>query len=421
MIINHYFFLKLVMFFLFLTPSISFIPGVPNIRLEEILLILWLSLVLIFKKISVSDFIDSGSVWLVAFFLLVPISMLSGIFTGYSGEFSDLNQYVRFTKYVAACLLAWLAFKSCDTDRIKDFTSFILIVGAFLSVVVFVQYFDIGSLNVHYVHLISDNQSQGLLGLAYLVRPIGFVGNPNILGFLLAMLFIVSLAWLCHYKNFSGVFYAALFFSAIVITLSRSALVAVIVGTLFFALHRTFFSGSRVSGFLLLSLLAGLSLLAYVTLQVPYIYENFTWRFVRGLDLATDTSLRARFSNWGESYEAIEKNIIFGAGPLRRYDFQFHADNDYLWIMRSYGVAGLILLTLFFVKGILRSGYDAIPGLRISLLAASVVFMIPATVFSSLVLFPVLIIIISMLGACQSDKIKALHRKNITGFHKFER
>src|SRR5690606_10052903 len=87
--------LKAVLAALILTPPIKIVPGVPAIRVDEVLLVVWgvLSFTL-WRGRGVSTYVPM-LLPLTMFFALIPLSILNGMWHGFAVSFGDLNQIIR--------------------------------------------------------------------------------------------------------------------------------------------------------------------------------------------------------------------------------------------------------------------------------------------------------------------------------------
>lgn len=386
-----------VLFFLLLTPSLGVLSGFPSIRLEEVLSFSWLLLGFLTGKISFSYFIKTRIVYALLFLFLLPLSILSGVMGGFDGSLSDLNQFVRFLKYIAIYMLSLYYFNRYDEAGKKQALSFIMTLGVVLVFIAVSQYYNFFGMNKFYLEYVLDKESQGLLSGVGFRRPVGMVGNPNELGFLFSMLIIVSIYYAVRYSA-SGWFYSLVFFIGLALTLSRSSLASALIGSSLL-LCAYLFKLSLGKKLVFITLLLFSSFIVANVAYHEYVYDKFTWRFESGVNFSDDNSFNARINNWEESLDILSEAPFFGAGPLRRVSFKHAVDNDWLLIARSYGVVGVFVFFLFVLAGVFRREDVFLKSFHVSLCLALFLYMIPASGFHSLVLFPTFLVFLAFIDS----------------------
>ncbi|WP_164219915.1 O-antigen ligase family protein [Virgibacillus sp. YIM 98842] len=392
-----------VLISLIITPNIGMIPGIPNIRVEEILIVIFMLYLVVNlcvkKKIIIG--INYFQVFLIAFLIIISLSMLIGSLNNYNTSLADFNQFIRILKYLTIYTMAITLIKlSKDSQAEKNrIINTILNTSIILFIIVIQQYFNLFNLNEQYIHLIAPTQDETLLAGDANARVVGMYGNPNELGFLFVITVILSIYMLYNSKTHRLKYTLILIMqiSGLFFTLSRSAFLAMVIGVLILiigmALRNTSINVNFIKRILPISLI--LIIIATITLNFTNFSNEIWWRFAELNNLEASTSWQARLSNWDENIDIIEDNPIFGVGPLRRADFEFAADNEWLLLLRSYGLIGTLYLIFIFFVPILKakSNYKK---LTIAVLTAVMVFMIPAAVFHSLKLFPLVLIIFAL-------------------------
>lgn len=171
--------------------------------------------------------------------------------------------------------------------------------------------------------------------------------DPNFLGLFLSVfiLFLLFLFFTSTMK-FKKVLYAAVgIFSlvALFLTYSRTALLALCVGTFLFF----FIKGNRKLLFLLLGFIVVASMVLFVT----------TGKRSEGTNLFRTVSSEARLSNMKDAFAIWQDNVVFGVG-FNAYRYAQHrhgiysndwevghggagADNSFLFILSTTGIVGL--------------------------------------------------------------------------------
>lgn len=399
--------LYLVVFSLVLTPSLDLIPGLPAIRLEELFIFSWILLYVGFQNGSLRIVLSPPALILIAYIILLPVSIMNGLSHGYEASFADLIQFIKLFKYLSCFYLSAVVFSSFDHYDSSRFIKKIYLLLFLLSILTFLQYFNVLGLNAFLVPLIADEKYYYLITGLGSQRPIGMIGNPNALGFMFVFMIIFCI---CASKNSSklGLFLPpwlilAVGIIAMLLTLSRTALAALLVSILAIFSWRFLLSLTKKRigvGFLKGGVI--FSLLAFFVLNSDFFHQEVLWRFSRGIDLATDTSFNARIRNWVEAYNIFIDVPIVGAGPLTMQKFEHAVDNEYLFLARSYGIVGVALIVFFygyFLLNQLRSSY--FEG-SLALVIAALVMMFPAPVLDNLVLFPMLVILLMYFDKCGS-------------------
>ena len=388
--------LKALIVSLLLTPSLAFVPGFPAIRFDDILILAWLLIFLLCSPFNVRYLYKTRLIFIVILTGYIIIPILNGIVNGYEGALGDLNQYVRFIKYIGVYLLAGVVFSKSDGKQIADILAFTLKCGVVLVAIALSQYVNPFGINEAYVQLVAPTQYETLVGGYPNPRPVGMIGNSNELGFVMVLLSLLGLFVVYRYRQSKSYLYLAVFFVGLVLTLSRSSLVAYLFGvaTFFFWIIFKGTWSTKIKVFM--TLLFFFSVLS-ATLVQPQVYERFTWRFAKLAELSSDGSTQTRFENWSENWDMIKSHPLIGVGPLRRAQLEHSADNEWLLLWRSYGLVGLMLVICFYLRGVFSRRIMEYKALHLSIVTSSFIYMIPAASFYSLVIFPVVLILMAMI------------------------
>lgn len=398
MAINNIFFLKIIILSLIITPSLSFISGIPSIRLDDIFIFLWLFIAIFYFKYSPKFIIKTRISFLLILSVYFLLPVINGLLNGFDGNLSDLNQYIRFIKYFSFYWLSYKVFISSSESQKKGILDFSILAGMILFVITVTQFFNFFNMNELYVEAISPSQYKTLVGNSLHPRPVGMIGNPNELGFLLALLSILALYCALRYR--SNVYYICLiaFATGCLATLSRSSAVSLVVG-IFIIIFILYFKGGLNSKIKSSIIIMVFLIVFYFIIDSDIIYEKILWRFEAGINISDENSLGSRFDNWSENIDIIKSHPIVGVGPLRRASFQHFADNEWLLIWRSYGFFGVILIISIFLKGIFSSLNIENRALLYAVIVSSFLYMLPAVIFHSLVLFPIVLFILALIDS----------------------
>ena len=249
-------------------------------------------------------------------------------------------------------LFAFVASLSISPTSLKRYYKFALIVLILSALFGFLQYIDFGGINRVVSPYYAPTQMRGLLVHG---RITGTTGNPNEFGALMVLAASLALS--------GGLFFQErklrmlcwgtlpVFGLALVLTLSRSALVALIlagVTVLFlFLRHRSINRRlrmnrrlRRVMALVLFGCVVGLAVL-------PLVPEKAFFRFSQLKAFTETTSWQGRVENWETHVALWQESPWLGWGPAKA-TMGTIVDNEWLLLLRRYGVIGLtVFLGLF--------------------------------------------------------------------------
>lgn len=394
---------------LMLTPSMALVPGLPQIRLEELVIVVTLGYLIMASLSGMRIKLVWGlrQTLLASFALFLFISIGVGLALGYGGSLGDLNQLVRIVKYVtiysfAVTVVALSA--TPEEDKLK-ILKFILFLSLPLFMIAVQQYLDLGGLNRLYVEAVAPVHHEAL-GTSS-PRAVGMVGNPNELGFMFALTGLIAVHLLTRRFHVVHVLLIAISLSGIALTASRSSLVVFVFGAsllLVLALLqlRRMWLSSAIQGLVVIVVLvvAGSAILVDSSFV-----DRLLWRFEDLADPTEATSWQARVVRWQDNLAMFRESPIFGVGPLRRVEMMA-GDNEWLLLARSYGVVGTMALMLAMILPHWQSARTPTKVLGTGVMAASAVYMVPAAVFHSLVLMPLVLIILALSETTLSRKVR---------------
>ena len=199
-------------------------------------------------------------------------------------------------------------------------------------------------------------------------RVAGTIGNPNHFGFMETMVvsFLLSAVLFCQQRLNRialGALLSALALSlfCIFLTASRTATVAV-AGSAAFILATFLFSGRTVG--LPRRLLSILLALALVIAILPFAHDRF-FSVMRSLldpsGIGQLSTVEARVVAWRTAMEQIRTSPIVGWG-MATGNLAGPVDNDYLLLLRQFGIVGLAVLVLLFTHVFRTAGRLAAGG-----------------------------------------------------------
>jgi hypothetical protein len=404
-------YMTLVLGSLILLPTLSLLPGLPGLRLEDFLLTGFPLVVLVLFRECQLDF----RIWILfliglAFFL----GFAAGALIGLPTKLQDLFFVIRILKYIGAVCLAISFVMLVGKDRALFFffkTS--LILGFMAVLIALQQYFDLGGLNSKYTHVIAPTQFETLVNGYRYPRPVGMVGNPNEFGYLLVLCGLSGLClWLTIHKvKIIWKFLTLAILAASVLTMSRSAIFSGLIAICVFFIGSAFasFSFARVTIsrriiMRLLTILLFLLAIIMIYLKNNTLFVNITFRFTP----EHFASYAARKFAWTANYEVWQQSIIFGAGPLRHgYVFIGGADNEYYHLLRTGGIVLCVLVLLLLTMGVVKKGLNPINRVFQAAIVISVLaYMVVASAFYSLVIFPWLLIFLVIIAPMPIERLR---------------
>jgi hypothetical protein len=395
-----------VLLSILLTPSVPILPGLPAIRLDDLLLILSPLYVLI---VSGRVILDMRIFVLGLVTINITFATLWGTVLGFNAAIGDLFFTVRIAKYIGASVLglALLDILGTQDHALRWFLKMFVMIGAGLGLIVVQQYFDVFELNASYVKFVAPTQYETLVDGYPWPRPVGMVGNPNEVGFLLGLLGLSSI-WLFLMEKrrsygwgVAGLLYLALMLS----TMSRSSTASIFFGLalmlLICALTRTGIS-YRVAGpsyrrFKALAIVFLSCLALQAAVLATNLEDAILWRFSEAYVVK---AAETRWSNWSENIDLIKESPIVGVGTLKRSgQFEHAADNEWLLLVRIGGLGlPLLVASLFLIGSFKRKSLliRQIHPFIFAISSAAFIYMIPAALFFSIVVMPLVLQILTI-------------------------
>jgi len=384
-----------ILFFIILTPNIR-IPRIPSIRMEQFavfgIILLWISAIAKGKKVKV--YLSSFTLLLGLFSLVVIGSILVGSMQGITVQLNDFFELYKVVVYLGVYTVVGTYIKN-EQDQLKllKTLNLLIVISGFVA---FTQYVNLLGLNEYYIPIIAPTQFTTLVAGYATPRVIGLTSNPNTYGAMTGIGVILSLYLLLKEKKKRYSFFFLINFIACLMTLSRSGFVLMGVGSAMIVLlhfKQTIISmGKLFKGVIDLKglkvlVVAAVLIVGFVVGIIWFLPEAFTWRLLEGANLATSRGWQARLSNWQENIQLFLISPVFGIGPAKAIEYQFAADNEWLLMLRQYGLFGTFYFMLMFFLPIILKGGKRESRKHVQFYKAMVVavalFMIPAAVFHS--------------------------------------
>lgn len=449
------------------TPAISIVSRFPAVRLEEIFVPVMLWYLWRKREFLIDVLKKPFNIILVLLGISMAISLANAIISfGDPLRLGDLMEFVRVFKYFVMYTFILVLFKDVDSKEIsyQKLTTFVNYTVSILLAINWAQYFNFIFFNrwfsplygpAHHVERIIRNS-----------RVIGTIGNPNFFGGLMMIFLLFYFAlflfdqqgfWQNKRKNIALV---AVTWMSLLLTVSRTAIIAVTGGLFVAALvFLVLKKGKKLKplakmliAFLIIGILSNFfitfTMAAYedvvrpVYFTVKYTVEDSVysvWDYFfaaedenRDEDRAdreddrersrgdhgvayrmADTvneglSIFARFNVWEEHFAIAQGSIIIGNGPEKGEYQEAAVDNEYLLILRRYGLVGLALFVALYFHNIFKFPKKKEDQWYYTFLfsatAAIMAFNIMAGSFYHLQLFPAYLIFIAFYDGHRASK-----------------
>jgi len=402
-----------------LFPPIRMPAGIPSIRFD-------LLIILFAWGIRLGNTASSGqplilkhqhiNKWFGIFGLAILSSMAyTTLVKGYPFLLRDSFELVKLLKYfLIFSFVASLSIPYKDFKRYCLAALFIFLLSAFVG---FAQYLNLFNINAFISPYYAPTQMRGLLVHG---RITGTTGNPNQFGALMVLAATLALAFaLFAERKKMRVFSwccVPVYCLAVFLTLSRSSVIILVVAFSVVLLMRfpvkirTFMKNSWK--LLLISLFIALGGIVLVFLAP----DKFIARIETLRSFSSLASWQVRLSKWNEALGIWKESMIFGWGPGKA-GMRTVVDNEWILLLRRYGVVGLTVFLLWFASfyrhlGKIRRRFHRIRqrptlvGLTTalqSMFLAFALFMVPLVVYHDLQTMPAVFLFI---GLAFSQKTK---------------
>lgn len=401
--------LFLLLFCSILSPPIRF-ESIPYIRPELILiLIAWALFIL--GVLTKGENIKFKQFPVYKWFFIFGGCILFSIFWGwiFEGFFPVPRDFFEIAKLVEYFLIfafvANLNLKREDFKKYYIFAIFIFLISAAFG---FIQYFDLfHDFNESFIEYIAPKHLDEWLGQR---RIVGTAGNPNEFGILMVMassLALIGTLWIkrINFKILSFISFIVFSF-VIILTLSRSALIAFLTSLAFILLLKypqKFGLKGKIR--LIFLILPTIIILGLIVIQIAP--PKFIMRITSALNIEADVSFQNRLNIWRENLNIWKQSPIFGWGPGKDAMTTI-VDNEWLLLLRRYGIVGVIIFIFLFwnfYSGLGKIQKKAKDNLFLEIfsvfsqtsLVSIAVYMIPAAFYHSLQLMPILMTFLGLI------------------------
>ena len=343
--------------------------------------------------------------WILAFAACIGMSLLAAAIAGRAVSARDITELVRPFLYLGILVVAMNAKLSASSlQRLYRLLLGFLVVSALFGLA---QYFNIADVNQTVSPVYAPTQ---MLGLLRNRRITGTTGNPNEFGALMVLASCLALSWglfarRLRQRALSGLL-LVLFTLAMLLTSSRAALIvwAVSIGLILLVLYPRWRGAGRA--------LPAVLLIVGVAVAMGFLLPDELFARASSLrDLAQDSSWQVRLLKWREAVDSWRFSPLLGWGPAER-TMVSTVDNEWILVLRRYGLIGLIgftgmglsLFASVWTRPPRKREHHPQLALSVALQAALIgyaVYMIPSSVYHSLQLMPILLLLV---GLCASQR-----------------
>ncbi|MEC9491681.1 O-antigen ligase family protein [Flexistipes sp.] len=388
------------------------ISGIPDIRFDLIIIILaW--------GIYLGDHISSERVivfqhihiikWFGIFGLVICLSILyASLIKGYPLILRDTFELIKLLKYfLIFSFVANLTISHRDFQLYCELAIIIFLMSAFIG---FAQFFNLFNMNAYISPYYAPTQMQGLLLHG---RITGTTGNPNEFGALMVFAASLSLALALFAENSISRLFCwfsiSVFCLAVFLTLSRSAIIILIVSYFIILLMKYPLKNKNFIRHLGKLLIVIIFISIIISFLLNFVPQKFFFRVSELVSLSTASSWKARLIMWQDTLAIWQNSVLFGWGPAKK-GMTTIVDNEWLLLLRRYGIVGLTVFLLWFlnfyrdlyvIKKRLNKIWQSSSTIGLivclqSMLISYALYMIPAAVYHDLQTFPILLIFIGL-------------------------
>ncbi len=280
-----------------------------------------------------------------------------------------------------------------------------VIVCAFLSALVAItQYFNFYSINELYVRTIAPTQYRSLVDGYPSPRVIGITANPNYYALFAGVAGVISFRKFLDDKKYLYLIATGFFFIIVNMTKSRSGFIFFGLAILCLFIIRSW-RKIRVSLAdmnrpeirreiyqILVRITVVILLLAAFVRFGP---ESLTWRLKHGMDILNDASFMTRVRRWVKYYRQFDLPNFFGVGPTKSISMSFQVDNEWLILLKEFGVIGIFYIILLFIVPMIRCN-SYYKDIYFAVISAGAVFMM-TSVFINIHQFMPLVMVLAAL------------------------
>lgn len=338
-----------------LLPPIRFSGGIPALRPEFALItVIWAAIISSYAITGKQFWYRRSPIY--KWFVLIVVSVLTSTLYGafFKGVPLVPADFWELGKPILYLLIFLFVMRLSPSESFsRKIFVFCMIVFVLSTLVGFMQYFDVGGINDTLSPYYAPTQMRGLIVHG---RIVGTTSNPNKFGALMVLAASLALSGSLAFSRFwdrlACLVLLSVFITALVLTASRTALVALVATTSTVVILFVFGRGFRRK-------IARIFLVAVVVLCVSilgfqFVPEKILGRFAQLENISEASSFRARVEKyWKPNFELWLNSPLFGWGPAKATMHTF-VDNEWLLFLRRYGILGSLILAGFFIQAFVQ-------------------------------------------------------------------
>jgi hypothetical protein len=350
-------FLYLLPIAILFSPDFKIVSGLPSVRVEDFLIIIFMLFVLVdsFKSKNQKLFIvDKFNSPLFFWFWVAIISiLLQELLFNRNIVLNDVMVLPMLIKYILIYQLVKISLQNKNLLPVLDF---VIILGVFSAVIGILQYHNVGEINLWLtpLYVTDEVKIQTLIDMRLMARAAGTVGDPRHYSFFLVAIGGLLFSNILEKRRVKFyLFFLFVILVALIYTLSRTGVVAfgfLMIGNLLFVSY----THKRVEKLFIYLFFFIVSFGIVISMFKTSGFEE------RVLDTQTKSFQYSRHARIRDLQQPINEAInhpeylLFGAGPSKAFT-RTSGHNDFGVVLRMYGILALAAYILILYKSISSS------------------------------------------------------------------
>ncbi len=318
-----------------LFPPIRLSKTIPDVRFEEVIIYILFPLLLVQLWPPETKYIRSLLIGMFTFCAFICVSIFySHIFLNVPTGFRDYFEVIKIIKLGLILVIVYNL--EIEKPSFMLFLHLLLACITISAIIGFLEYYSIFSFDKMVAPLFANTQLD-----AVNLRMLGTYGNPNSFGATLTIgCLTAGILFLFSRKILMRIYYLialGILTWGLVLTGSRTAVVT-LAATLFLLLlvNR---KRLHLSWFAIITTV--LFVLAIFVTALHFLSPKIVTRYQSGVNLTEDQSFLMRLLVWKYNLMAFLNSPVLGWGPAK-YVMSTLVDNEYILMLRRYGVLGFI-------------------------------------------------------------------------------
>lgn len=205
--------------------------------------------------------------------------------------------------------------------------------------IVFIEYYNIGGLSDSITFMYSPKRLTSI-EVNMVARVVGTFENPNQMSLILSLgtcIFLIDFLLSKNKFSFINLLLMSIVIVANTKTSSRTGVATTIFGFLLILIY--YFSLKNIKINLTKVFILSLGFFIGIIYFFLFVDIGFLMRISSALDLSLDASFNARLQLWKKNFDYFLQSPLFGWGPSEGVILSY-ADNEYLSMLRKYGFIG---------------------------------------------------------------------------------